>query len=392
VSSPPFQSPNTARDSLLRLDASKIREIANAGRGLEGVIPLWFGESDSATPDFVRVALKASLDRGETFYEPNLGLAELRQAIAAYLGRTDRPVPTERICVTGSGVNALMICAQALLEPGDRVVLPTPHWPNLQQIPRVLGAQVDLFPLTFDEGVWIADIEALCRAITPGTRMVMINAPSNPTGWTMSAAEQAILVAHCRRTGTWILADEVYERISFETYRAPSFLDLCTAEDRLVVVNSFSKSWAMTGWRLGWIVAPSALMPSLAQLVEYNISCVPAFVQRGGIAAIERGEAFVEASVERYRRMRDLVVSRLAENPRIRISAPAGAIYAFFRIDGVADSFGFATDLLSRARVGLAPGIAFGPAGEGYFRLCFAASEALLSEACERITGFLDRS
>jgi aspartate/methionine/tyrosine aminotransferase len=378
-----------ARMTAHRLESSKIREVANAGAGLSGVIPLWFGEPDIVTPEFICAAAKQALDDGRTFYGPNLGISSLREAIAAYLKRYGRRADSTRVCVTASGVHAIMLCAQALLDPGDRVVVPTPHWPHLAEIPRILGAETELVPLRLEDGLWKADLEELISAIVPGTKLVIVNSPSNPTGWTLTSDEQRALLEHCRRLGVWILADEVYERMFFEGDAAPSFLDIADPNDRVLAVNSFSKSWAMTGWRLGWVVAPGSLIDTFAKLNEYNISSATTFVQEAGLAAIQGGDSFVEATVARYRDMRDLTINLLGDNPRISMPLPRGAIYVFFGVDGVRDSLSFAKDLLVRARVGLAPGSAFGPAGEGYMRLCFAGSRERLTEACHRVTEFM---
>jgi aspartate/methionine/tyrosine aminotransferase len=377
------------RPGLMALEASKIREVANVGASFSDVIPLWFGEPDVVTPDFVREAAKKSLDAGETFYGANLGFAPLRIAIADYHGRTGCQVDASRVFVTASGVNALMLCAQAVVDPNDRVVIPSPHWPHLAEIPRILGARPETVNLRLAAGKWRIDIEELCSAITPGTRLVVINSPANPTGWTMQEDEQRLLLDRCRQTGTWILADEVYSRIYFKAPRAPSFLDICNPDDRVLVVNSFSKSWAMTGWRLGWVVAPPTLIETMAKLNEYNMSSPSIFVQRGGVAALEHGDTFLLSLVDRFRDMRDLCVDLIGEQPRVTMPKPDGAMYAFFKIEDMSDSLAFAKDLVVKGRVGLAPGSAFGPAGEGYLRLCFAGTRERLTEACSRLNTFL---
>jgi aspartate/methionine/tyrosine aminotransferase len=282
-----------------------------------------------------------------------------------------------------------MLCAQAVVDPNDRVVIPSPHWPHLAEIPRILGARPETVNLRLAAGKWRIDIEELCSAITPGTRLVVINSPANPTGWTMQEDEQRLLLDRCRQTGTWILADEVYSRIYFKAPRAPSFLDICNPDDRVLVVNSFSKSWAMTGWRLGWVVAPPTLIETMAKLNEYNMSSPSIFVQRGGVAALEHGDTFLLSLVDRFRDMRDLCVDLIGEQPRVTMPKPDGAMYAFFKIEDMSDSLAFAKDLVVKGRVGLAPGSAFGPAGEGYLRLCFAGTRERLTEACSRLNTFL---
>ena len=377
-----------ARPDVESLPGSLIREVAQEGMGLADVIPLWFGEPDSVTPGFIRDAAKRALDAGETFYVSNYGIPPLREAIARYqvgLGRQSAP---ERVCVTPSGVNAILLACQTLLSPGDRVVLPTPHWPNLAGIPAVTGASVATVPLQLKAGRWRIDLDELLAALTPATRMVILNAPANPTGWMLTRAEQEVLLEHCRRLGIWILADDVYERVVFEGRAAPVFLEFADPEDRVVSINSFSKNWAMTGWRLGWITAPDALMPALGKLSEFNTSCSPAFIQHAGIAALEGGEPFLADTIGRYRDRRDLAVELLGAIPGVSVPCPAGAMYSFFSVEDCTDSLGLAKSLLREAKVGLAPGRAFGPAGEGCLRLCFAVEEARLREACGRIADF----
>ena len=385
--------PPLARPAMEGLEGSLIRAIFAEGSGIPGVIPLWFGEPDVVTPGFIREAAKKALDDGHTFYNSNFGIDPLRAAITTYQAGLGRNTAFERICVTASGVNAIMLVCQALLNPGDRVVLPEPYWPNLAGIPRVLGAEIVTVPLSLDAGAaWSVDMDALLAALTPGTRMVMLNAPANPTGWMLSRPEQEILLAHCRRHGIWILADDVYDRLVFEGRSSPSFLDIATPGDRVVGINSFSKSWAMTGWRLGWITAPASLMTALGKISEFNVSCAPPFVQMAGIAALEHGEAFIAATVARYRDSRDLACERLGAIPGVSVPVPGGAMYSFFAVAGCTDSVALARRLLHEAHVGLAPGLAFGATGEGCLRLCFAVGHEKLEEACNRIAETLTRS
>jgi aspartate/methionine/tyrosine aminotransferase len=256
-------------------------------------------------------------------------------------------------------------------------------------IARVLGAQVAPVELRIANGVWRADLDELLAAITPATRMVFLNSPGNPTGWTLTAEEQRIILDHCRRTGTWILADDVYERLYFAGDAAPSFLAIATADDRVVSVNSFSKSWSMTGWRLGWIVAPAALMDAIAKLNEFNMSSAPTFVQHAGVVALDQGDDFVAQTQARYRACRDLAHGILSAVPGVTAPRPEGAMYLFLRVAGCTDSVALAKALLQSAGVGLAPGAAFGAGGEGHLRLCFAQSEDRLRTACTRVAAAL---
>jgi aspartate/methionine/tyrosine aminotransferase len=374
------------------LPGSKIREVANAALGRDDVLAFWFGESDEPTPEFIRAAAVRSLDAGETFYSHNLGLPELREAIAKYTSALHGPVGADRVAVTSSGVNALMLTMQLLVGAGDEVVAVTPVWPNLTAQPAILGARVVRFPLRSETGTWRLDIDALREAVTSKTRVLLVNSPNNPTGWTLSRDEQVALLAHCRQTGTWIVADEVYERIYFSDAAtcAPSFLDLADADDRLVVVHSFSKSFLMTGWRLGWIIHPPGLDAALAKLIEFNTSCAPVFVQRAALAALAEAARYIPGLVGRLRDCRDTLVPRLAALPGVSVAAPSGGLYAFFRIEGQRDSLAIARRLVAEAGIGLAPGAAFGPEGEGWLRWCFASRDpARLLDGVERLARFL---
>ncbi|HVL76148.1 MAG TPA: pyridoxal phosphate-dependent aminotransferase [Noviherbaspirillum sp.] len=378
-----------ARPIVQNLGASRIREVANAGIGLPDVLPFWFGEPDQETPDFIRAAAKEALDAGDTFYTHNLGIAPLREAIASYLSALHQPIDAGRITVTSSGVSALMLVAQLIINPGDRVVAVTPLWPNLVEIPKILGAEVEQVPLQFGQ-TWELDVQRLLEALTPGTRAVLLNSPNNPTGWVITAEQQEIILAHCRKHGIWILADDVYERLVYDGARcAPSFLDLAEPQDRIVSANSFSKSWLMTGWRLGWIVAPQPMMADLGKLIEYNTSCAPGFVQRAGIVAVERGNEIIAHTVERYRAARDYLYQRLNAMPGVTTPLPKGAMYLFFRVDGERDALALCKRLVVEAKLGLAPGSAFGPEGEGYVRWGFASSLERLGEGADRLERFL---
>jgi len=387
---PPACAPPTARAAIGALVASQIREVANAGIDDPRVLPFWFGEPDEITPAFIREEAVASLGRGETFYTHNLGIVELREAIAAYLTKLHRPIDAGSIAVTASGMSALMLSAEALVGAHDHVVAVTPLWPNLVEIPRILGARVSCVPLDFTASGWTLDLDRLLDALEPTTRVLMINSPNNPTGWTLTRTEQETILARCRRHGTWIVADDVYERLYYgKAVTAPSFLSLAGPDDRVLSTNSFSKAWSMTGWRLGWIVAPAPLMDDLGKLIEYNTSCSPVFVQRAGVAAIERGEATVARTLSRYRAARDYLVGALAELPGVEIAAPAGAMYAFFRLRGLRESLAFCKRVVREAKLGLAPGSAFGPDGEGFVRWCFASEVDRLRDGVARFSRFL---
>ncbi len=381
------------RQAILNLEASKIREVANAGLGRDDVLAFWFGESDEVTPEFIRQAAIDSLARGETFYAHNLGLPELREAVAAYASRLHPQVDPGRIAITSGGVNALMLAVQALVDAGDEVVAVTPVWPNLTAQPAILGAQVRCVSLKPLNGEWVLDLDALLSAITPATRLLIVNAPNNPTGWTLTPAEQRAVLDRCRRTGTWILADEVYERLYFEPSPngcAPSFLDIAAPDDRLVVAHSFSNSFLMTGWRLGWLVLPPALMEGMGKLIEFNTSCASVFTQRAGIAALSRSEEVTPRVVAHLRHRRDTLVPLLAALPRVRVAPARGGMYAFFQLEGAVDSLDVAKRLVAEAGLGLAPGNAFAPEAQGWLRWCFASKDPLrLVQGADRLKRWL---
>lgn len=382
----------SARSAVRALSASKIRELFNAGLGRSDVLPFWVGEPDEATPEFIRRAGMDSIAAGELFYTHNLGIPELREALASYVTRLHREVRPAQIAVTSAGVNALMLASQLLVDPGDRVVEVVPLWPNVQEIPKILGAEVVTVPLEFRPSGWTLDLERLLAALTPGTKALYLNSPNNPTGWTVSREAQQALLAHCRAQGIWIFADDAYERLYYEgNHVAPSFLDIAEADDRLISANTFSKAWCMTGWRLGWLVVPQDLIDDLGKLIEYNTSCTPVFVQRAGLAAVRDGEPVITHMLERLHRARDLLIDALNEIPGVEAALPSGTMYAFFRIAGVRDSLAFCKRLVSEVGLGLAPGSAFGPEGEGCVRWCFAASEARLRDGIARLRRALEK-
>jgi aspartate/methionine/tyrosine aminotransferase len=377
------------RQAVLNLEESMIRQVANAGMGRSDVLKFWFGESDEVTPQFIRDAAIASVQQGETFYAHNLGLPELREAIAAYTNGLRVPGATKiganRVAVASGGVNALMLAVQALVNSGDEVVVVTPVWPNLTAQPAIMGAVVKSVSLKPLAGAWQLDMAELLDAVTPQTRLLILNAPNNPTGWTLSRAEQQTLLAHCRKTGTWILADEVYERLYFDATPngcAPSFLDVADADDQLIVVNSFSKSFLMTGWRLGWLVMPPAMTEQMGKLIEFNTSCSPVFIQRAGLVAIERTLEVTPQVVAHLKTCRDTLVPMLQAMPGVQVAPAKGGMYAFFRLSDQArfgDSLAVAKRLVLEAGLGLAPGNAFmvnaDADAQGWLRWCFASQD-----------------
>lgn len=368
--------------------ASGIVEVANRGRGKPGMIPLWVGEGDLPTPAFIADAATRSLAAGETFYTWQRGIPDLRQALARYHDRHyGAGHDPERFFVTGSGMQAVQIAMRMVSGPGDEVIVPTPAWPNFAAAIEVGGARAVAVPMDFGDNGVSLDLERLSAAVTPRTRALAINSPANPTGWTATKDELAAILALARQHGLWIIADEIYGRFVHDgSTRAPSFKDVMDPEDKIMFVQTFSKNWAMTGWRVGWLEAPAALGQVVENMIQYSTSGSPVFVQRAAIAALDQGESFVEHQIARARQGRDVVVSGLRATGRIRTAAPVGAFYYFFRIDGVTDSRAFALRMVDEANVGLAPGSAFGEAGRAGIRMCFARRADDLEEAVRRLS------
>ena len=382
------------RQTVLDVEESRIREVANAGLGRSDVLAFWFGESDEVTPQVVRQVAIDSIHQGETFYAHNLGMPELREAVSTYMGALHGPIGVERLAITSGGVNALMLAIQALVDAGDEVVAVTPVWPNLTAQALVMGANLKCVSLKPVQGQWVLDMAALLTAITPRTRLLIVNSPNNPTGWTLTREEQATLVAHCRQTGTWILADEVYERLYYEgdtaNGAAPSFLDVSAPDDRLVVVHSFSKSFLMTGWRLGWLVMPPAMTQAMGKLIEFNTSCASVFTQRAGIAALQHTADITPQVVAHLKQCRDTLVPLLQALPGVELAPARGGMYAFFKLQGHPDSVATAKRLVVEAGLGLAPGEAFAPEAQGWLRWCFASQDlARLVQGVDRLRGWL---
>ena len=385
------ETPLSARAAVRALTASKIRELYNEGIGRSDVAAFWVGEPDEPTPHFIRKAGTDSIAAGEVFYTHNLGIPELREALAAYITGLHRPVADSQIAVTSAGVNALMLASQLIVDPGDHVVEVVPLWPNLLEIPKILGARVTTVSLEFSDSGWKLDVERLIDALTPGTRALYLNSPNNPTGWTITPEAQRALLQHCRKQGIWIFADDAYERLYFGPGGvAPSFLKLMDEADRVISANTFSKSWLMTGWRLGWLVVPPSLATDLGKLIEYNTSCAPVFVQRAGLAALAEGEPVIAHTRERFRGARDFLIKELRKLPKLHVAPPDGTMYAFLKIEGVTDSLAFCKRLVREVGLGLAPGAAFGPEGEGFVRWCFAASQERLAEGIARLASALE--
>jgi aspartate/methionine/tyrosine aminotransferase len=385
-----FQAPGLGASlsrPIAELRDTHITEVAMSVFGDPEVIPLWFGEGDLVTPDFVREAAATGLRAGETFYTWQRGIPELRAALSAYTERLyGIDCPVDRISVTTGGMQAILLSCQLLLDPGDNIVIVSPIWPNITSATRLVRGEPKYVALDRKpDGAWKLDLQKVFDSVDARTRAIFVNSPGNPTGWTMSADEQRALLEFARKHGIWIMADEVYARLIYTRPVAPSFLELAGPDDPLLVLNSFSKPWAMTGWRIGWLTHPARLGEQFAKLVQINTSGVPHFLQRGAIAALEKGDGFISAMVERCRAGGELVFQRLSAHPRITIARPEAAFYAFFAIDGVSDTLAFCKSLAKDYKVGLAPGEAFGPGGQGNVRLCFASGAERLSRGLDRI-------
>jgi len=378
------------RPTVEHLFESRIGQVAVYGRGRPGLIPMWFGEGDVPTPAFIADAAHRAMRDGYVFYSDNRGLPPLREALSRYLERIHgRPVAVDRIVVTSSGMAAIKMAVQTLIGPGDEMAVVSPVWPNIFAAVEIMGGVPKEVPMTLGNAGWSLDTEALFAACGPKTKAIFINTPGNPTGWVMPREDIRKVLEFARERGIWVIADEVYTRVVYEGVAAPSFLEFAEPDDPVIVVNSFSKNWCMTGWRMGWTVAPARLTPIFTKVIQYNYSGTPPFVQMAGVAAVEQGEPVISELVERCRQSRAIVQEALDRLPRVRLAPMDGAFYAFFSVDGVDDSLAFAKRLVDEANVGVAPGSAFGVAGEGYLRLCFASSPELVREAMARLSRVL---
>ncbi len=376
---------------------SGIVEIFDYGRQRPGLIPLWAGEGDRPTPQFICDAAAKSLKNGETFYTWQRGIPELRAALAAYHARQyARPFTADRFFVTGSGMQAIQIAVAAIAAPGAEIVVPTPAWPNITAALTVRGAKPVAVPMRFGNAGWQLDIDRLFAATGPQTVAIFLNTPANPTGWTASADELAAILEFARRHDLWIVADEVYNRFFYAGARAPSFHDLCRPDDRILFTNTFSKNWAMTGWRVGWLAAPAELGQTIENLIQYSTSGVAVFMQRAAAVALEEGEDFVASQIAQARQGRQILCDALAGAPGVRVAPPDGAFYLFFAIDAAPGGQAASPDtrrlgfrLVDEANIGVAPGTAFGPGGEDFIRICFARKAQDMTEAARRLSAWL---
>ena len=378
-------------ESVVAVAQSRIRELADIAMSMDGVLRLYFGESNQPTPRYIKDAAVRALDDGYTFYTANAGLPSLRRAIAEkyreiHQVHLDAP---KNIVVTASGVQALNVSIRCVLDPGDEAIVLTPAWPNGSAIVGMCSARAVEIPYLLKGESYEIDFPAVESAINGKTRLLIYTSPSNPLGWVATERDQQRLLSLCRRFGLWLLADEVYERLYYDGPVAPSILRMCTPEDSVIVVHSFSKSYCMTGWRLGWLVSREDLAQKATQLNEFIVSHAPSMAQKAAETALRDGEGEIRAMVERLRQNRDALRSALNQMPGVRVPQAPGAFYLFPRIEGVTDSFEFCRRLLLEKKVGVAPGVAFGAGGEGSIRICYSADRALLDEAAERLASFL---
>ncbi|MGE6781018.1 pyridoxal phosphate-dependent aminotransferase [Ensifer adhaerens] len=381
---------STISPRALSAPESGIVEVVNYARGRDGLIPLWVGEGDLPTPAFISDVARDALAAGETFYTWQRGIPPLREALSRYYQRRfQKTLGPENFYVVGSAMQAIKLSIEAIASPGDEMVLLTPAWPNFAAAADLSGVRPVSVQLRFEHGKWQLDLDRLQAAIGPKTKALFINTPSNPTGWTATREELAAILGLARRHGLWVIADEIYALYYYGGARAPSFLDVMAEGDRILFVNSFSKNWSMTGWRVGWIVAPPEIGQVLENLVQYSTSGVAQFLQRGAVVALDEGDAFVDANVAKAATNRDVFCDALIATNRVETLKPDGALYAFLKIDGVTDSRAAAIDIVDKTGVGLAPGTAFGDGGALFMRACFLRDPGHVKEAADRLQGYI---
>jgi aspartate/methionine/tyrosine aminotransferase len=372
---------------------SGIVTAAMYGMAKPDVLAFWSGQGNLPTPHEFCLPAIESLLAGETFYTWQRGIPELREALVRYHAKHyGVQLHIDNFGITGGGMQAIQNAIQMIARDGDEVIIPTPAWPNYAGPLRLQGTAPVEVPMLFANGTWSLDLDHLFAALSPRTKAICINSPSNPLGWTASRQDLIAIRDFARKAGIWILADEVYSRYYFgpaNERRAPSFLDVCDPEEKLILCNTFSKNWAMTGWRQGWIQAPRALAPVVERFIQYNTSGSPVFLQKGCAAAVTHGDDFVDAQVATARRNRDIVVDAFKHCPQLRFQVPDGAFYMFFAIEGMTDSLATALRIIDEAGVGFAPGGTFGPGGEGYLRMCYLKDENHLRQGLARFTEWL---
>lgn len=374
-----------------QIKLNQIADIADLARDNPNVIKLWIGESDLPTPDFIKQASVSALHAGHTRYTYSLGIPALREALSRYHKRHwNVNIDIDRFSITAGGVQAVMQALQAILNPGDEVIIPVPAWPNQIEIAGIVGGVV--VPVSYRtkaSGGFTLELDDLFAAVTAKTKAIILNSPSNPTGWVMPKEQMLAVRDFARERGLWIISDEVYTHFTYDGSLIPSFLQICEPTDRLIVTNTFSKNWCMTGWRMGWLVFPKGMSLVFDNLSQYNTTSVATFLQYGAIAALDEGDGFIKTLVERSAKGREIICSALDRLPNVRVFWPEGAFYFFFSVTGMESGYRMARQILQETSVGVAPGSAFGPGGEAFLRVCFAVDPALITEATQRLEGFL---
>ncbi len=375
------------RDQVRAISLGNIANIAKDAFTNKEILPLWFGEGDIKTPDFIGKAIYEAMQAGQTFYSHQNGIPEFRQTLADYLTRLNvKPVTMDRITVTSGGMPAIMLAVQLTVNEGDNIVIIDPVWPNITGIVKMVGGNIRSVAMDLGDDGWTLDVEKVAAACDNRTKAIFFASPGNPTGAVLPVEVQKQLLELGRKTGIWIFSDEVYSRLSYEEDVVPSFLDLCDPEDRVLIINSFSKSWSMTGSRLGWLVHPPSLADTLAMMVQYTTSGTTTYLQYGGIAAIRDGEEYVKFMREYCRQGMEIACDGLEDIPRVILRRrPTAAMYAFFEIEGMEDSKQACKDILASSNVGLAPGYFFGEGSNKFLRLCYCRSPEQLHIAMERL-------
>jgi aspartate aminotransferase len=383
---------------ILSFKETAIMEVANFGRNFQKetgkyVYPAWFGEGDTKTSKLIYDKTIESLVKGKTFYTYQNGIQELRSEISRYMNEifNINTKPENHSVVTGGMMGLRLIC-DLIIDSGDEVVMVGPVWPNIRSSVLLKKGNIKEISLQLKDGEWLLDYDKLIRSITSKTKMVFVNSPGNPTGWEMPKSQQERLLNHTRDVGCWLVADEVYHQITYNDLPSPSFLESSLASDKLIVINSSSKSFNMTGWRIGWITHPEELSSHIAKLVQITTTGVPEFLQDGLIAALQNYKIITNELRINLKKSRDIMFNRLVSWDQVECSVPNAAFYAFFKVKGVKDSLEFSKKLILETNVGVAPGIAFGQSGEGHIRICFAAKESFINQIMDRLEPILNKS
>ena len=378
------------RPEFLKLRDSEIRAVWQMGFTIPDVVGLWVGESDISTPDFICDAATRAMKEGKTFYTHQRGIPELRQALIEYHQMLYNVTLTDdRIAVTSAGMNAIMAIVQSLVSPGDNVIGVSPVWPNIFRCVEIMGGSTREVPLEPGQNGWFLDIEKLFAATDHRTRVIYLATPGNPTGWVINDSDRRALLDFARKRNIAIIADEVYNRLIYNCLASPSFLEIAEPDDPLFVVNSFSKTWCMTGWRLGWMIMPRNVSTQMERLIGFNTSGAQPFLQEAAIVAIREGEEWVRQWVDRCRQGRVFVLERLRNMNRVSVIPSEASFYLMLRIEEMGDSIEFCKKMVEEAKIGLAPGAAFGKGGENFLRLCYAQSELKLAKGMDRLQNFL---